>query len=92
MPKQFGSICIINDLSWPLKTSINEFVSPDDFSLIYMSVDAAVQRIQLFDNPCISKQDIGRAFTYIIVHPIDCHLLGFKWQNNNYFCMCLVSG
>ncbi len=90
VPKKSGGIRIINDLSWQVKKSINEFVSPDDFSLSYMSVDAAVRRIQLFDDPYISKHDIASAFTYIIVHTSDWNLLGFKWRNQYYFSMCLV--
>ncbi len=62
----------------------------NDISLTYTSVDAVIQHIQLFDDPYISKQDIACAFTHIIVHPIDWHLLGFKRQNNYYFSMCLV--
>ncbi len=69
MPKTSGGIRIINDLSWPVKKSINKFVPPDDFSLSYKSVDAAVGHIQLFDDPYISKQDIASAFNHIIVHP-----------------------
>ncbi len=71
---------------------INEFVSLDDLALPSMSVDVAVQSIQLFDDPYISKQDIASAFTHIIVHHSDWHLLGFKWQNNYYFSMCLFFG
>ncbi len=35
----FGSIRMINNLNWLVKKSIDEFVSPDDFSLTYTSVD-----------------------------------------------------
>ncbi len=75
-----------------MKKSINEFVSPDDFSSTYISIDTAVQHIQLFDDPYISMQDIASTFTHIIVHPSDWHFLGFKWQNKYYFSMCLVFG
>ncbi len=90
MAQKSGGICIINDLSWTVKKSINEFVSPDDFSLSYMSVNTAVRHIQLFVDPYINKQDIASAFTHIIVHPSDWYLLGFKWQNNYDFSKCLV--
>ncbi len=71
-------IRIINDLGWPVKKSINEFVPADDYTLSYMSVDEAVWRIQLFDDPYISKQDIASAFTHIIDHPRVWNWLGFK--------------
>ncbi len=87
-----GGIRIINDLSWPVKKSINKFVPPDDFSHSYTSVNVAVRRIQLFDDPYISNQDIASAFTHIIVHPSDWNLLGFKWYDQYYFSMCLVFG
>ncbi len=45
MSKISGGIRIINDLSWSVKKSIKEFVSPDGFSLSYMSVDMAVRCI-----------------------------------------------
>ncbi len=67
-------------------------MSPDDFSLSYTSVNMEVRRIQLFDDPCISKQDIASAFTHIIVHLSDCNLQGFKWHDQYYFSMCLVFG
>ena len=92
VPKKSGGIRIINDLSWPPQKSVNEFIPRDDFSLSYTSVDAAVERIQLFSDPYISKQDIASAFTHIIVHPSDWHLLGFKWLGKYYFSMCLVFG
>ncbi len=91
MPKKSGSIRIINDLIWRVKKSINEFVPPNDFTLFYKSVDVAVRRIQLFDDPYISKQDIASTLTHIIVHP-DWNLLGFKWHDQYYFSICLVFG
>lgn len=90
MPKTSGGICIINDLSWPIKNFIKEFVSPDGFSLTYMSVDLLVWHIQLFDDPYISKQGKARAFTHSIVHSSNWHLLGLKWQNKCYISMFLV--
>ncbi len=92
VPKKSGGIRIINDLSWPVKKSINEFVSPNDFLLSYTSGDVAVRRIQLFDDPYISKQDIASAFTHIIVHLSNRNLHGFKWHIQYYFSMCLVFG
>ncbi len=77
MPQKSGCIRIINDLSWPIKKSINEFVPANDFSLSYTSVDMAVQRIQLFDDPLVSN---------------DWNLLGFKWHDQYYVSMCLVFG
>ncbi len=59
---------------------------------IYDQYFWTVQHIWLFEDPYITKQDIASAFSDIIVHPSDWHLLGFKWQNNNYFSMCLVFG
>ncbi len=92
VPNKSADICIVNDLSWSVKKSVNEFVSPDHFSLTYTSIDTAVWHIQLFDNHNITKKDIVSASTHIIVHSIDWHLLGFKWQNNYYFSMILVFG
>ncbi len=84
MPNKLGGIRSINNLSWPVKKSINEFVPPDDFLLSYMSVNVAVQRIQLFDDLYISKQDIASAFTHIIVHPSDWNILGFIWHPSGF--------
>ncbi len=55
VPIKSDGIRIINNLSWSVKISIDEFVSSDDFLLSYTSVDMAVQCIQLFDDPYISK-------------------------------------
>ncbi len=89
MPKISGGIRIINDLSWPVKKSINEFVPPDYFLLSCMSINVAVQCIQLFDDPYINKHS---AITHSIVHLSDWNVLGFKWHDQYYFSMCLVVG
>ncbi len=83
----------IHDLSWPPGRSVNDSISPDDFSVQYESVDSAVRVCQTYDEPCfLAKSDLSSAFTYITVRPEQWHLLGFQWQGKYYASACLSFG
>ncbi len=74
-------------LSYPkLGDSINSFIAKEDFSLSYVSVDEAIQHIQLLgSNVYMAKTDIESAFRLFSVHSDDWELLGMCWQGKYYF-------
>lgn len=47
MPKKDGSWCIIMDLSSPHGSSINDFISKDDYTIHYASFDEALTLVAL---------------------------------------------
>ena len=82
-------------LSYPKHhpTSVNAHISPDEYSLHYITVDNAVSIIQKLGQGCfMSKLDIKSAFRNIPVHPSDWELLGMKWNGLYYFDTVLPFG
>ena len=82
-------------LSYPKHhpTSVNAHISPDEYSLHYITVDNAVSIIQKLGQGCfMSKLDIKSAFRNIPVHPSDWELLGMKWNALYYFDTVLPFG
>lgn len=72
---------VIHDLSWPPGASVNDFISADDFTLSYMSVDDVVSKLQTFGhtNVPMAKLDLADAFHHIRVRQEDWELLGSTW-------------
>ena len=90
-PGQFRTIL---HLSYP-KTgnSINSFISKDDYSLQYTTIDNAISAIQkLGRGTYMAKTDILPAFRLFPVHPQDWELLGMKWEGKYYFHKVLPFG
>ena len=75
--KRSGKMRLIHDLSWPPGESVNDHISPEDYSLHYMSMDDLVQRITSYGpGTLLSKLDIADAFKHILVRSCDWDLLG----------------
>jgi hypothetical protein len=82
-------------LSFPKSgiTSINYSISPEDFSLQYVSIDDAIEGIMRFGQGCfLAKTDIESAFRLIPVHPDDYELLGMFWDGKYYYDKVLPFG
>ena len=79
-----SKIRIIHDLSWPQDgTSINAHISPEQFSMSYMSVDDVVQQIrQTGQHTLLAKLDLADAFHHVMVRPVDWELLGSSYQRS----------
>lgn len=71
----------IHDLSWPPSSSINDGISPEEFTFKYATIDDAVQLVSMFKEPHMAKSDLSQAFSHIFVRPTDRPLLGFTWPN-----------
>lgn len=71
---------VIHDLSWPPGESINDFISHEDYTLHYISVDDIVQYLSQFEPGAqMAKLDLEDAFKHIPVRPEDWELLGTTW-------------
>ena len=84
---------MIQHLSAPAGSSINDFISKDDFSLQYASIDNAISMIlPLGKGALLSKVDLKSAFRMIPVTPHDWELLGIHWRGQYYVDTCLPFG
>ena len=78
------------DLSAPKGSSINDFISQEDFSMQYSHFDDAVNIVSsLGPGALMSKLDIESAFLLCPVRPEDWKLLGIHWEGHYFFELCL---
>ncbi len=71
------------DLSSPDGRSVNDGIEESLFSLSYVSVEDAAQRILALGPGCLlSKVDIKQAYRNVPVHPEDRLLLGMMWEDS----------
>ena len=81
--KHSGKVRIIQDLSWPPGKSINDYISSEDYSLQYISIDDIMHRIQLYgSHALIAKLDLADAFRHINVRQEDWELLGTVFNHD----------
>ena len=79
--KDDGSARIVMDLSRPQGNSINEWISKDEFSVLYSKFDDAVKMVVDMGPGCfMSKLDVKHAFRLIPVHSSQWHLLCYQFQ------------
>lgn len=82
-------------LSFPKSgdSSINHYISSEDFSLQYITIDKAISQIQnLGQFTFMGKTDIESAFRIFPVHKEDWELLGMFWKGYYYFDKVLPFG
>ena len=89
-----GKFRLIHNLSYPYdETSVNSSIPKDCATVKYATIVDAIQLINYYGKNCfMAKTDVESAFRIIPVHPMDRHLLGFKWKNSFYFDNCLPMG
>ncbi|XP_055353021.1 uncharacterized protein LOC129598954 [Paramacrobiotus metropolitanus] len=81
------------DLSRPFGDSVNDYISRQDYTLKFCSVDDAVKILtRLGPGALMAKVDLKHAFRLIPVHPADWHLLGYQFDNLYYFDIVLPFG
>lgn len=86
VPKKSGSLRLIHHLSAPTGRSINDGISPEAFSLHYVTVDDAVRMVFDCGPGChLTKVDIRSAFRLCPVRRADWELLGMHWEGAFYF-------
>ena len=80
--KKDGSWRLINHLSAPVGSSINDFIDPNEFSLQYSSIDEAIKICYtLGRGALLAKVDLKNAFRQCPVRREDWELLGIHWRN-----------
>ena len=93
VPKKDGSWRIIMDLSSPRGSSINDFISKEDYTLHYATFDQALALVSSFGTSALmAKLDLKHAFRLCPVSPSDWDLLGMHWQGKFYVDLCLPFG
>jgi len=93
VPKHDGGWRAIYHLSAPYGSSINDSISPQDYTLSYCSVDDAFPIVSsLGRGALMAKINLRNVFFLILVWPQDWNLLGIKWRGKFYIDTCLPFG
>ena len=93
VPKKDGTWRIIMDLSSPHGSSINDYISKEEFSLHYATFDPALSLVARNGKDALmAKLDIKHAFRLCLVCLEDRELLGTHWQGQYYIDLRLPFG
>ena len=93
VPKKDKSFRLIQHLSYPYGSSINDYINEDVCKVHYSSFDEAVKMISsLGKGASLGKMDIKSAFRLLPVDPSDYELLGFSLGGKYYYDKCLPMG
>lgn len=84
---------IINHLSWPRGTSVNDGIPDSEASIKYDAFECAIRDL-VASGPgsLMAKLDLKDAFRHIPIRPDDWHHLGFTWKRKLYYCVALTFG
>jgi hypothetical protein len=81
------------DLSRPQHDSVNDYISQEDYSLTFCSIDDATRLLSIAGKGALmGKEDVKAAFRLIPVRPEDWSLLGFQVNGQFYFDVVLPFG
>ena len=84
---------MILHLSAPEGLSINDFISKDEFSMHYSTLDDAVALLSRFKKgSMMAKVDLKSAFRMVPIQAVDWELLGMYWRGQYYVDTCLPFG
>ena len=85
VPKKDGTWRLIMDLSSPHGSSINDYISKEDFTLHYATFDQAPSLVACHrKDSLMAKLNLKHAFQLCPVCPDNRELLGIHWQDNFY--------
>ena len=91
--KKNGKWRMILHLSAPEGHSINDYISKDEFSLHYSTIDDAVALLGKFQRGALmAKLDLQAAFRMVPIRPSEWELLGMHWRGQYYVDTCLPFG
>ena len=91
--KETNKYRMIHDLSYPHSEGVNVFISKEDSTVSYETLDTVIALlIEVGRNALMAKSDIEEAFRIIPIHPSDYWLLGLSWDNQFYYDKCLAMG
>ena len=84
---------MILHVSAPLGQSVNDYISKEEFSLWYASIDDATCMLSaLGKGALMAKVDLKSAFRMVPVRRNDWELLGMKWREAYFMDTCLPFG
>lgn len=93
VPKKNGSWRLIQHLSYPEGSSLNDFIDSSLCSVKYTSIDQVTDSLTLMGSGALlGKIDIENAFRILPVYPDDFNLLGFTLNNFYFIDKCLPMG
>ena len=93
IPKKNGDFRIIQHLSAPEGSSVNDGIPKEFCSVQYQNIDDAVALVKKFGRNCLlSKCDIQSAFRIIPISPVDFELQSFCIDNQYYYDKTLTQG
>lgn len=94
IPKSIpGKFRLIHNLSFPHDNSVNLGIPPDMSAVQYDNIEVVIDLVKKFGHGSLmAKTDIEDAFRIIPIHPLDYHLLGFRWRNKFYNDLVLPMG
>lgn len=93
VPKKDGTFRLIQHLSYPHGSSINDFIDPDYCKVKYASFDDAIDMVsRLGQGAHLGKMDIKSAFRLLPINPADFELVGLAVEGKYYFDKCLPMG
>lgn len=88
-----GEFRLIQHLSSPRGSSVNDSIDKDECNVSYTSFDRAVDMIgKLGLKSFMGKADIKSAFRLLPVHPVDFDLLGMCIDGKFYYDRCMPMG
>lgn len=91
--KDPGEFWLIHNLSAPKRQSVNEAIDGSFCSVKNASLDHAITMLQeLGPGTLLAKADVESAFSLLLVHPEEFHLLGFQFEGAFYFDKCIPMG
>jgi hypothetical protein len=80
-----GKLRVINHLSWPRDTSVNDGIPDSEASIQYDRFERAIEDLlQSGPGTRMAKLDLKDAFRHIPVAAADQPLLGFAWEGKFY--------
>lgn len=92
-PRKPKKLRVINHLSWPRGSSVNDGIPDSESHITYESFDSAVAEIRsLGPGTLLAKLDLKDAFRHIPVRLADWPLLGCTWAGQFYYSVILVFG
>ena len=84
---------IINHLSWPQGSSVNDGIPDTEASISYDMFECAIDDLLVSGRGSrMAKLDLKDAFRYIPIRAQDWNLLGFDWGCKFYFMLVLAFG
>ncbi|PPR00185.1 hypothetical protein CVT26_009053 [Gymnopilus dilepis] len=88
-----GKLRVINHLSWPDGSSVNDNIPDSEASISYDAFECAVRDfVASGPGSLMAKLDLKDAFRHIPIRALDWNLLGFHWGCRFYFLLVLAFG